>query len=67
MRQRGFLSGRNLSSGVPFLIFPHGIEVIQLVALQAATGGSDLGDARTGDRGVRRQRRVAVCRAVFTE
>lgn len=30
--------------------------------LQAATGGSDLGDASTGDRGVRRQRRVAALR-----
>ncbi|KAL3211317.1 hypothetical protein MRX96_052069 [Rhipicephalus microplus] len=67
IRQRGFISGRNLSSGVPFLIFPHAIEVTQLVALQAATGGSDLGHARTGDRAVRRQRRVAVGCAVFTE
>lgn len=33
-------------------------DITQLVCSQLATGGSDLGDERTGDRGVRRQRRA---------
>lgn len=54
--------GKELVFGCAFsgiACFPSSLkDITQLVCSQPATGGSDLGDERTGDRGVRRQRRA---------